>query len=53
MPVIPVLKRWRQENPEFKITLDYTLSSKPVSGLHETLSNKTKPKTSNKNPLFS
>lgn len=30
VPVIPTLRKWRQENQEFKVVLGYTFSSRPA-----------------------
>lgn len=32
-PLIPALRRWRQEEEEFKVTLGYLTSSKPAEHL--------------------
>lgn len=38
VPVIPALGKWREEGPEFKVTLGYTASSRPAWATRDRIS---------------
>lgn len=51
MTIIPILKKWRRENQEFKVILSYTVQGQP--GLHEPLSQKQINKEIKEKPIVS